>query len=237
MPKEFSNPEFQMWNWSSLSISSLRIRSWSFLGHWWVIAGSLVILLSTGCYRQQMANQPSYHSPDHPSEFFADGQANRPLVEGTIARGQLHEDAARYTGKTGDRYVAEFPYQIDSTIVTRGRDRFNIYCSMCHGRVGRGDGKVVERGYIKPPSYLTDDARGYVADGKRVPLREVPVGYIFDVITHGHGAMPAYETQIPSDDRWAIISYVRALQLSQHVPAAELTATDKIRLEESKSDR
>jgi mono/diheme cytochrome c family protein len=197
----------------------------------------LVILLSAGCYRQQMANQPSYHSPDHPSEFFADGQANRPFVGGTIARGQLHEDAARYTGKSGDRFVAEFPYQIDAAILARGHDRFNIYCSMCHGRVGRGDGKVVERGYIKPPSYHTDDSRGYVTDGKRVPLREVPVGYIFDVITHGHGAMPAYETQIPTDDRWAIISYVRALQFSQHVPAAELTDTDKSRLEGSTSGR
>jgi mono/diheme cytochrome c family protein len=188
-------------------------------------AMAILALVVTGCYRQQMAQQPGHHSPDQPSKFFADGMANRPLERGTVARGQLFADAARFTGKIGDEFVSEFPYAVTEPMMDRGRERFNIYCAMCHGRVGRGDGKVVERGYIKPPSY--HDPR----------LRDMPVGRIFDVITRGHGAMPDYASQIPSDDRWAIIAYVRALQLSQNVPAAELTENDKAQLEKTASGR
>jgi mono/diheme cytochrome c family protein len=185
----------------------------------------ITLVLCTGCYRQQMAHQPGYHEPDQPSEFFPDGQANRPLETGTVARGQLHADEARFTGKTGAAFVSEFPYPVDAAMMQRGRERFNIYCAMCHGRVGRGDGKVVERGYIKPPSY--HEAR----------LRDMPVGQIFDTITHGHRAMPDYAEQISADDRWAIIAYVRALQLSQNVPAAQLTAEDKRKIEELRNAR
>jgi mono/diheme cytochrome c family protein len=189
-----------------------------------------ILLFSIGCYRQQMAHQPGHHEPDQQSEFFADGQANRPLESGTVARGQLREDDARFSGKTGETFSTDFPYPINAAAMQRGRERFNIYCAMCHGRVGRGDGKVVERGYIKPPSFHTDESRGFVRDGQRVSLRDVPVGYIFRVITVGHGAMPDYAGQIAADDRWAIIAYVRALQLSQNVPTAELTAADKDKL-------
>jgi mono/diheme cytochrome c family protein len=186
-----------------------------------VLVIALLLGVSGGCYRQQMAKQPAHHSPDQPSRFFPDGQANRPLEPGTVARGQLQDDALRFTGKIGDGYAGEFPFPITPAVMDRGRERFNIYCSVCHGRAGRGDGKVVERGYIKPPTY------------HQPRLREMPVGRIFEIVTHGHGAMPDYAGQISPDDRWAIIAYIRALQLSQNVAAAELTDADKQRLEET----
>lgn len=180
-----------------------------------------VALTATGCYRQQMAKQPSYHNPDQPSEFFADGQANRPLQPGVVARGQLHDDAPEFTGKDGDRFVEKLPMPITMPVLARGRERFNIFCAMCHGYVGSGDGQVVARGYLKPPSY--HDER----------LRSMPVGRIFEVVTQGFGAMPSYSSQIPVGDRWAIIAYVRALQLSQNVPSDRLTPEERRKLEDA----
>jgi mono/diheme cytochrome c family protein len=168
-----------------------------------------------------MARQPKYHWPDMPSGFFPDGHANRPIEPDTVARGQLRDDALRFTGQTGPGkadapdYATEFPYPVDARMLKRGQERFNIYCAVCHGRTGYGDGQVVQRGYAKPPNY--HDKR----------LREMPVGRFFQVITRGYGAMPDYAEQIPVDDRWAIIAYVRVLQYSQDVPAAELTDADR----------
>jgi mono/diheme cytochrome c family protein len=185
-----------------------------------------------------MARQPSYHWPDQPSDFFPDGHTNRPLEPGSVARGQLRDNTALFTGQTGDEsdptkepnYVTEFPFPVDKPMLRRGRERFNIYCAVCHGRAGYGDGKVVQRGYLKPPSYHTDLSRGYTRWKKDVSLRDVPVGYIFDVITKGYGAMPEYAEMIPPSDRWAIVAYVRALQLSQNVPADKLTEEDREKL-------
>jgi mono/diheme cytochrome c family protein len=182
-----------------------------------------------------MARQPSYHWPDQPSNFFPDGSANRPLEPGTVARGHLREDEPQLTGRsepTDDptaepKYMTEFPYPVDEPMLRRGRERFNIYCAICHGRAGHGDGKVVQRGYVKPPSYHTDLSRGFTRWKKDVSLRDVPVGYIFEVITKGFGAMPQYAEMIPTDDRWSIVAYVRALQLSQNVPADKLTNEDR----------
>mgnify|MGYP001196898861 CR=1 FL=1 len=184
-----------------------------------------LILFACGCYRQQMARQPGYHNPDQPSEFFADGQANRPLVSGTVARGQLRDDNAYFTGRSGDAFTNDFPLPLSMAVLERGRERFDIYCSICHGRVGRGDGQVVQRGYIKPPSFHSER------------LRAMPVGQMFDVVTRGFGAMPDYASQIPVNDRWAIIAYVRALQFSQNVPTANLTPEDQRRLEEAQRGR
>jgi mono/diheme cytochrome c family protein len=115
-------------------------------------------------------------------------------------------------------YLDVLPYPIEQLAeqARRGQERFNIYCSPCHDRVGTGHGMIVRRGYLQPPSFHTDRSRGLLLRNKEVELRQAPVGYYFDVVTNGFGAMPAYRKQIPAADRWAIITYIRALQLSQH---------------------
>ena len=163
---------------------------------------ALLAAALTGC-RQDMQDQPKY-IPLRPSTFFADGRSARPLVEGTVARGHLDADAVFYTGKMGGKPVDAFPMPITRAVLERGQQRFNIYCSPCHDRLGNGLGMVVRRGYRRPPSYHIDR------------LRQAPVGYFFDVITGGFGAMPDYAAQIAPSDRWAIVAYVRVLQYSQH---------------------
>jgi mono/diheme cytochrome c family protein len=176
-----------------------------------------LVLVSAGC-RQDMQNQPKY-IPLRPSDFFADGRSERPLVEGTVARGHLEDDTAYFTGKGPDgKPVDTFPFAVTKEVIERGQDRFNIYCAPCHDRLGNGDGMVVRRGYRKPPSYHIDR------------LRQVPNGYIYDVITNGFGAMPDYSAQIPAADRWAIVAYVRALQLSQNASVNDVPAQDRAQL-------
>ena len=160
-----------------------------------------------------MHNQPKY-IPLREATFFADQRSARPLVAGTVARGQLHDDPLLDTGKVNGADATVFPFPIDENVMARGQERFNIYCSPCHGRTGRGDGMIVQRGYRKPPSYHQDR------------LRAAPVGHFFDVMTNGFGAMPDYATQLSVRDRWAVAAYIRALQLSENatmddVPAAQ----------------
>lgn len=159
-------------------------------------------LLSAAC-RQDMHDQPRY-KPFAQSDFFRDDRSVRVPVEGTVARGQLREDARFYTGKDGAAFTGEFPLPVDAGLVARGRERFDIYCAPCHGQTGRGDGMVVRRGYRRPPTFHQDR------------LRNEKPGYLFDVMTNGFGAMPDYAAQVPVRDRWAIVAYIRALQLSQH---------------------
>ncbi|HEX8161165.1 MAG TPA: cytochrome c [Pyrinomonadaceae bacterium] len=234
---------------------------------------SIVCLAAAGC-RQDMQDQPRYEVYES-SKFFADGQASRPYVEGTIARGHLKDDKFFYQGKSGAQQgaaspggqslnaggaqqgvlqattpnvqggaagqpggdvnvrgnvggkvgqpggeiqsqagkdaVGEFPFPVTKEVLDRGQERYQIYCSMCHGLTGYGDGMIVRRGFRRPPSYHDDR------------LRNEPVGHFFDVITNGWGAMPDYSAQIPPEDRWAIIAYLRALQLSQQVPASQVS--------------
>lgn len=172
----------------------------------------LLLCATTGC-RQDMHDQPKYESLEA-STFFPDGRASRPIVPGTVARGQLREDTHLYEGKVSGKPAETFPFPIDLKTLERGQQRYNIYCSPCHDRVGSGNGMVVRRGFRAPPSYHIER------------LRQVPPGYLYDVITNGFGAMQDYASQIPVRDRWAIVAYVRALQLSQHarlndVPEAE----------------
>jgi len=181
---------------------------------------ALAATLLTGC-RQDMQDQPKY-VPLRPSSFFDDGRSERPLVEGTVARGHLNADSAFYTGKTDGKPVDAFPFAITRAVLNRGQERFNIYCSPCHDRLGTGHGMIAQRGFNRPPpqSYHVDR------------LRQAPVGYFFDVITNGVGAMPDYAAQIEPADRWAIVAYVRVLQLSQDaslndVPPAERGALAK----------
>jgi mono/diheme cytochrome c family protein len=178
-----------------------------------------------------MQDQPKA-KPFRSSSFFKDGLASRQPVEGTVARGWLREDKELYTGKkiaaspaTASSSAAasvptanasasqvaaaypddvdKFPFPITTDILNRGQERFQIYCSVCHGMTGEADGMIVRRGFRKPPSYHEQR------------LREAPVGHFFDVVTNGWGAMPSYASQVPVRDRWAIIAYIRALQLSQ----------------------
>lgn len=170
-----------------------------------VAAGALLLL--AGC-RQDMHNQPKI-IPQRGSEFFADGRGARPQVVNTIARGQLHEtDDYYYTGVTqgANGYREEhdqLPFPVTMEVLKRGQERFNIYCTPCHSRVGNGLGEIVQRGY-KPAANLHDQVR--VAQ---------PVSHYFYVMTHGYGAMPDYAAQLTPADRWAVAAYIRALQLSQ----------------------
>ena len=169
----------------------------------------LLAFAAVGC-RQDMQDQPKY-IPLRPSDFFADGRSERPLTQGTVARGHLDDDAAFYTGKGPDgKFIETFPFPVTREVLARGQERFNIYCTPCHDRLGNGMGMIVRRGYRKPPSYHIDR------------LRTVPNGYIYDVITKGFGAMPDYAAQIEPRDRWAIVSYVRALQLSQNATVSDV---------------
>jgi mono/diheme cytochrome c family protein len=165
-----------------------------------------------------MHNQPRY-VPLRPSSFFGDGRSERSPVEGTIARGHLNDDAALYTGKGADgKPLDTFPFAVTKDVIERGRARFNIYCTPCHDRTGNGRGMVVRRGYRQPPSYHIDR------------LRQAPHGHIFDVITNGFGAMPDYAAQIAAQDRWAIVAYVRALQLSQNASVNDVPADARSQL-------
>jgi mono/diheme cytochrome c family protein len=158
--------------------------------------------LAAGC-RQDMHDQPKYKAFRR-SDFFGDDRSARPLVEDTVARGQLRADAAYYTGKQAATPVDALPVPVTLALLQRGQQRYGIYCTPCHGATGRGDGMVVQRGYRRPPSFHIDR------------LRNEKAGYFFDVITSGFGAMPDYAAQVPVADRWAIVAYLRALQLSEN---------------------
>lgn len=167
-------------------------------------AGLLILagLAAAGC-RQDMHDQAKAE-PLEASDFFADRRSARPVVAGTVARGHLRLDEHLYTGKVNGEYARTFPFAITKEVLERGRERFNIYCSPCHGHLGDGNGMVVQRGFRRPPSYHTDR------------LREAAPGYFFDVITNGFGTMFDYADRIVPEDRWAIVAYIRALQLSQN---------------------
>ena len=176
------------------------------------IAGGLA-----GC-RQDMHDQPKY-IPLRATSFFDDGRSARPIPAGTVARGHLDADIAFYTGKGPDgKYVDTFPFPITKEVLLRGQQRYNIYCTPCHDRLGTGNGMVVRRGFRHPPSYHIDR------------LRQAPNGYIFDVITNGFGAMQDYSAQVEPADRWAIIAYERVLQLSQNATLNDVPPADRTQL-------
>jgi mono/diheme cytochrome c family protein len=173
--------------------------------------------LASAC-RQDMHDQPKY-VPLRQSSFFGDERSARPLVPGTVARGELRDDPLLYTGKVNGADATVFPFAVDARVLARGRERFDIYCSPCHGRTGQGDGMIVRRGFRRPPTFHQDR------------LRDAPVGHIFDVITNGFGAMPDYAAQIRAADRWAIVAYLRALQLSEHAAVADVPADKRSALD------
>jgi hypothetical protein len=185
----------------------------------------VVTALLPGC-RSEMYDQPRYE-PYEASEFFEDGTSARPLVAGTMPRRDPREQRTGSsehfeTGKTAGKLAATLPFAVDRSVLTRGQERYRIFCTPCHGELGDGRGMIVRRGFNPPPSFHKDE------------LRKEPVGHFFDVMTRGYGTMYSYAARIPARDRWAIAAYIRALQLSQHALAANLSADDRIRLQGAK---
>jgi mono/diheme cytochrome c family protein len=185
-----------------------KSQAWDFRALGLLVA---TLAMFSAC-RLDMHVQPRQNSLSR-SDFFADQRSERPPVEGTVARGQLHEDTYLYTGKAGNGPGDLMPFPVTKEVLDRGRERYNIYCAPCHSRVGDGNGFIPSRGFArKPPSF-------HIAR-----LQKAPLGYIFDVMTNGFGIMPDYASQIPPEDRWNIVAYVRALQLSQNATRADVPA-------------
>lgn len=181
---------------------------------------SVLLTFTAGC-RRDMFIQPSSQPLEH-SSFFQDNQmASRPLPPHTVARGHLDEDEAFYTGKIGNNLVTTLPFPVTREVLLRGQERFNIYCSPCHGRTGEGNGMIRQRGFPAPPSYHIDR------------LRQAPIGHFFDVITHGYGIMYSYAARVEPQDRWAIAAYIRALQLSRDAKIGDVPQDQRAQLEKA----
>lgn len=172
------------------------------------IAAGLALLFAAGC-RQDMHDGP-YVERLEKSTFFDDGRGSRPPVAGAVAYGELRADAHLHTGYVDGELASTFPMDVDREMVERGRTRFEIFCQPCHGSLGDGYGTIVQRGFQQPPSYHIDR------------LRNAPAGHFYNVIANGYGRMYSFNDRIQVEDRWAIVAYIRALQLSQSVPASEL---------------
>jgi mono/diheme cytochrome c family protein len=172
------------------------------------VAAMLAVVALAGC-RQDMHNQPKFF-PQRGTSFYADGRSARPQVENTVARGQLHEDAYFYTGMQNGAEGNAMPFPATLEVLARGQERFNIYCTPCHSRVGNGAGMIVQRGYAQAGNFHT--AR----------LQAAPLGHFFNVMTNGYGAMPDYAAQLTPEDRWAVVAYIKALQLSQNADTSDV---------------
>jgi mono/diheme cytochrome c family protein len=175
-----------------------------------VLGGVGVLLLAAGC-RQDMQDQPRMF-PQRGTTLFADGRSVRPQVAHTVARGQLYENEYFYTGLMNGKEADMAPFPVTMQVLARGQERFNVYCTPCHSRVGNGAGMIVDRGF-KPA--------GNFHDAKRL---SEPLSHYFYVMTNGYGAMPDYKAQVTPEDRWAIAAYIRALQLSQNAAASDVPA-------------
>jgi len=177
----------------------------------------VAMLLCTAC-RQDMHDQPKY-KPLAASTFFPDGRSARPIPAHTIARDELNDNDIIHTGGSNGDFVDTIPIPVNLSLLQRGHEQYDIFCSPCHGRLGDGQGMVAQRGFHFPKNFDSDR------------LREVPPGYIFQVISNGYGGMGDYADQIPDpNDRWAIVAYLRALQLSRHATVADLPPAGKTQL-------
>ena len=183
-----------------------------------LFAAAALLLFCAGC-RLDMHVQPRYN-PYDPTDFFADGQSARTPVAGTVPRGDLAlgPQELLYTGKVNGEVVDEFPFPVTRPVLERGRERFNIYCQPCHGMTGDGDGMIVQRGFRHPPSLHSDR------------LRSAPAGHFFDVISNGFGVMYPYGYRVMPRDRWAIVAYIRALQLSRQASINDVPETEREKL-------
>lgn len=184
-----------------------------------LLVACVVSLLALTACRQDMQDQPKY-KPLAASSFYPDGRSARPIPANTIARDELNDTDPIHTGAQNGAFLDTIPVRVNKELLARGRDRFDIFCSPCHGRLGDGNGMVAQRGFRIP------------ADLHTARLRSVPPGYLYQVITNGYGGMPDYGDQIPAvDDRWAIVAYVRALQLSQNATLADVPADERQNLQ------
>ena len=199
-------------------------------GRWKLAAGSWLAVMRTlasifclltsifcGC-RREMFDQPKAN-PLRSSDFFSDRAASRSLPPNTVARGLLHDDEAYYSGAIGTNLITEFPLPVTRELLERGRSRFEIYCTACHGRNGEGNGMIVQRGFPRPPSYHTER------------LRNAPIGHFYDVMTRGYGIMYPQASRVAPKDRWAIAAYIRALQLSHSATVADVATEQRASLE------
>ena len=168
----------------------------------------LVLAFSAGC-RQDMHNQPKFY-PQRSTSFYADGRSARPQVENTVARNQLHANTYFYTGLVNGKEGDGMPLPVNLALLERGQEKYNVFCTPCHSRVGNGAGMIVQRGYRPAGNFHTDR------------LRNAPLGHFYSVIANGYGAMPEYGSQVSAEDRWAIVAYVRALQLSQNATSRDI---------------
>jgi len=172
----------------------------------------------TACDMHDMYEQPK-DEPLQPSPFFNDDRSARSLVADTVARGELRTNEVFFTGKSGTNFVAQLPLPVTKDLLVRGRERYSIFCAPCHDQTGSGNGMIVQRGFRQPVSF-------------QIPrLREAPVGYFYDVMSSGFGTMSDYAAQISPKDRWAIVAYLRALQLSQHATLADVPPEQRQKLE------
>ncbi len=177
-------------------------------------------LVLSGC-TTEMKDQHKIEAYEK-SDFYADGMASRAPVEGTVARGHLNDDEHLYKGTIGGTVADSYPFAVTEAVLKRGRERYEIFCSVCHGHTGAGNGMVVQRGFKEPPSFHIER------------LRNSPAGYFFQVMTNGFGTMYDYAAQIEPADRWAIAAYVRALQLSQNAKIDQVPAAERAKLGEAK---
>lgn len=187
-----------------------------------LLAVCLLPALPFGCV-QEMADQPRVETLEE-NPFFEDGLSVRGQVPGTIARGQRWEETPETTGRRDGEHLKRIPIAVDDELLALGRKNYGIFCSHCHGLSGAGDGMVVQRGFPRPPDY-------HIAR-----LRTAPDGHLFEVVTQGIGRMPRFGRRIEPRGRWAVVAYVRALQLSRNVPADELSAEDRRQLTSPTSD-
>lgn len=193
-----------------------RIRGKSTSG-WRLLLVVACVLMFSAC-AQQMGNQPHLR-PLEASSVFPNQQSARPLVAGTVPTGYTRTNRRLEPLISFDPNADELPFPVTREVLERGRERYNIYCSACHGLTGEGNGMVVQRGFSRPPSYF--DPR----------LRQVPLGHFYDVIKNGYGAMASYAVQVEPQDRWAIAAYIRTLQASRSVPVAEVAQDKRAQLE------
>jgi mono/diheme cytochrome c family protein len=203
--------------------SILYLRSSIFL-----LAGLLA--LSTGCRKEDMSDQPKFYKPYKETSLFADGTTARPLPQHTIARGHLELEKDLFTGMkagTDGKFTVPIDYipvTLTKDDILRGQEKFNIYCAVCHGKTGAGDGMIVTRGMIRPPSFVRLDNPPAPTDpayARYVNVQRAPAGHYYDVITNGYGAMYSYNDRIGVEDRWRIVAYIKALQVSQDFGGAD----------------